>query len=139
MSKALFIVLSNFIFINLTKIPRFLNCIIVKFAFIKLCNIFILKKIRTDNVSRPYGLDLVQVPLETLLQQLQRWSAPGRIMWIPWSLQYALYEETGLRFVIVQPHASVHSMFLESPTVKHINADLLLVRLCKVAAQMRWK
>ena len=60
-------------------------------------------------------------------------------MWIPWSLQYALYEETGLRFVIVQPHASVHSMFLESPTVKHINADLLLVRLCKVAAQMRWK
>ena len=80
----------------------------LKFAFIKLCNIFILKKIRTDNVSRPYSLDLVQVPLETLLQQLQRWSAPGRIMWIPWSLQYALYEETGLRFVIVQPHATDH-------------------------------
>ena len=90
----------------------------------------------TYNVSRPYGPDLFQAPLETLLQ---RWSAPERIMWIPWSLQYALYEETGLRFVIVQPHASVHSMFLESPTVKHINADLLLVRVCKVAAQMRWK
>ena len=69
----------------------------IKFAFIKLYSIFILKK--------KYGLDLVQAPLETLFQG---WSAPERIMWIPWSLQYALYKETGLRFVIVQPHATDH-------------------------------